>query len=181
MINAWRKFFLKDQWDKWQIHILFLKVSGSPQNKHHWTSATNILGFHHPDAGFLVWEAQCGAQTFYSLQRTSAIVIILLFGGRLPKGIGFDYTASPPLLPISLWFLLFFLIFLFVYFWLCWVFIAARAFSSLWCAGFSLRWFLWTYLFFFRIFFSPVGCYKILTLVPCATQWVLVGYLFYIY
>ena len=43
-------------------------------------------------------------------------------------------------------------IYLFIYFWLRWVFIAARelslvaasgAYSSLWCAGFSLRWFLW--------------------------------------
>ena len=39
----------------------------------------------------------------------------------------------------------------FIYFWLCWVFIAAhrlslvaasRGYSSLWCAGFSLRWLL---------------------------------------
>ena len=54
-----------------------------------------------------------GAQTFYSLQRTLAIVIILLCEGRLPKGIGLDCTASPPLLPISLWFLL--LIFLIIF------------------------------------------------------------------
>ena len=87
--------------------LYFSQVSGCPQNKHHWTSATNILGFHHPDAGFLAWEAQCGAQTFYSLQRTSAIVIILQFGGRLPKGMCFDYTASPPLLPILSWFFFF--------------------------------------------------------------------------
>ena len=40
---------------------------------------------------------------------------------------------------------------LFIYFWLCWVFIAvrglslvavSRGYSSLWCAGFSLRWLL---------------------------------------
>ena len=40
---------------------------------------------------------------------------------------------------------------LFIYFWLCWVFIAARGlslaevsggYSSLWCAGFSLQWLL---------------------------------------
>ena len=34
------------------------------------------------------------------------------------------------------------------------------------------------YIFFFR-FFSLIGCYKILRLVPCVI--VLVGYLFYIY
>ena len=40
---------------------------------------------------------------------------------------------------------------LFIYFWLCWVFVAvrgpflvaaSRGYSSLWCAGFSLQWFL---------------------------------------
>ena len=45
----------------------------------------------------------------------------------------------------------FFLIYLFVYFWLCWVFIAVHglslvvvsgAYSSLWCSGFSLQWLL---------------------------------------
>ena len=43
------------------------------------------------------------------------------------------------------------LINLFVYFWLCWVFVAARrlpllvasgGYSLFWCAGFSLRWLL---------------------------------------
>ena len=42
-------------------------------------------------------------------------------------------------------------IYLFIYFWLCWVFVAARrlslvavsrGYSSLWCTGFSLRWLL---------------------------------------
>ena len=42
-------------------------------------------------------------------------------------------------------------IYLFIYFWLCWVFAAAhglslaaasRVYSSLWCTGFSLRWLL---------------------------------------
>ena len=46
---------------------------------------------------------------------------------------------------------LFLKIYLFVYFWLCWVFVAGRGlsvvaasggYSSLWCAGFSLRWLL---------------------------------------
>ena len=46
-------------------------------------------------------------------------------------------------------------IYVFIYFWLRWVFVAARGlslvvvsggYSSLWCAGFSLRWllFLWS-------------------------------------
>ena len=45
----------------------------------------------------------------------------------------------------------FFLFSLFVYLWLCWVFVAAhglslvaasRGYSSLWCVGFSLQWLL---------------------------------------
>ena len=35
------------------------------------------------------------------------------------------------------------------------------------------------YIFFFR-FFSLISYYKILSIVPCAIQQVLVGYLFYI-
>ena len=47
------------------------------------------------------------------------------------------------------WVFKFYLIYLFIYFWLHWVFVAARglslvvvsgAYSLLWCAGFSLRW-----------------------------------------
>ena len=46
---------------------------------------------------------------------------------------------------------LFIIIIFYIYFWLCWVFVAARGLSlvvvsggdsSLWCAGFSLRWLL---------------------------------------
>ena len=49
------------------------------------------------------------------------------------------------------YFILFFKNYLFIYFWLCWVFIAVRGlslvaanggYSSLWCTGFSLRWLL---------------------------------------
>ena len=38
---------------------------------------------------------------------------------------------------------------------------------------------LYIYIFPFR-FFSLIGYYKILSIVPCAIQWVLVGYLFFI-
>ena len=47
--------------------------------------------------------------------------------------------------------ILFFKISLFIYFWLCWFFVAVRGlslvaasegYSSLWCAGFSLSWLL---------------------------------------
>ena len=89
-----------------------------------------------------------GAQTFDSLQRTLAIVIILLRGGRLPKGVGLDCTASPPLLPISLWFLLliFFNLFLVMLGLCCCMEFSLLAvsggFSSLHCSGFSLQWLL---------------------------------------
>ena len=56
-------------------------------------------------------------------------------------------------LPLTLFFFFFFnfFIYLFIYFWLCWVFVAARrlslvaasgGYSSLQCAGSSLRWLL---------------------------------------
>ena len=61
------------------------------------SSQCNILG----------WGAQCGALTPRSLGRTCEVVNTLLFVGRLPWGVGFDYTMSPPLLRIALWFLLY--------------------------------------------------------------------------
>ena len=39
--------------------------------------------------------------------------------------------------------------------------------------------YIYMYSFFFRVF-SIIGYYKILNVIPYATQWVLVGYLFYI-
>ena len=39
--------------------------------------------------------------------------------------------------------------------------------------------FIQAYLFFFR-FFSLIGYYKILSIVPCAIQYVFVSYLFYV-
>ena len=58
-----------------------------------------------------------------------------------------DFFISKP----SCHFFFFFLINLYIYFWLCWVFIAvhglslvevSRGYSSLWCTGFSLWWLL---------------------------------------
>jgi len=48
------------------------------------------------------WGAHCGAWTPHSLERTSAIVIILLFVSQLPRDVGLDYTLSQFFLPISL-------------------------------------------------------------------------------
>ena len=39
---------------------------------------------------------------------------------------------------------------------------------------------IYIYIFFFR-FFSLIGYYKILSIVPCAIQWVLAGYLLHIF
>ena len=70
-------------------------------------SKPDVLGAHLPSAGPLSWGAQYRAQMLCSLGRTSAIVIILLSVGRLTREVGLDYTMSPPLLPISLWFLIY--------------------------------------------------------------------------
>ena len=49
-----------------------------------------------PGLGSLMW----GSDLRFSWRRTSAFVIILLFVGCLPRGVGLDYTVSLPLLPI---------------------------------------------------------------------------------
>ena len=70
-----------------------------------------------------------------------------------------DHVQDPDFAPSTsevavgflVFFVFFFLISLFIYFWLCWVFVAARRlslvvasgdYSSLWCTGFSLWWLL---------------------------------------
>ena len=54
------------------------------------------------------WAGEwCGASTSCSLRRTSASVVIFLFVGHPPRGMGVDYITSPPLLPVLLWFLLY--------------------------------------------------------------------------
>ena len=69
---------------------------------------------------------------------------------------------------------IYFILFLFIYFWLCWVFIAARGlslvvvsggYSSSRCAGFSLRWLL----------LQHVGSSqtRARTRVPCIGRWIL--------
>lgn len=65
------------------VKSLFPTVSGSPRSRHHLPSEPSFLGFHLPGAGLLGCGAQCRAQTPRSLWRTSAVVIILLFWGRL--------------------------------------------------------------------------------------------------
>jgi len=64
-------------------------------------------GAHLPGARLLSWGAWGGLQTPYSLGRTSAIVIVLTFAVFPLRVVGLDYTVPPPLLPVSLWFLLY--------------------------------------------------------------------------
>ena len=59
--------FSSGLWDSW---------------KPHWPSKPNVPSTR------LGWGAQHGVQILYSLGRTSAIVIILLFVGCLPKSVG---------------------------------------------------------------------------------------------
>ena len=83
-------------WDfvcSFESGVSFLQSSSSPVYKPHWLSKPDVLGTHLPSAGPPGWGAQYGSQTLHSLGRTSAIVIILPFVGRLPGGVGIDYTA----------------------------------------------------------------------------------------
>ena len=59
-----------------------------------WPSEQTSLGVHLPSAGSIGWGACLGCGPLYSLGRTSAIVIILLFVGYIAQGVGLDYTAS---------------------------------------------------------------------------------------
>ena len=72
--------------------VCFLWPSGSPkraglQSKHPWGLISPVQD---PQVG----EPDVGCGPLYSLGRTSAIVIILLFVGYLAQGVGLDYTAS---------------------------------------------------------------------------------------
>ena len=87
--------------------FIFLRPLALVKVRPHWPSKPNVLGAHLPSAGPLGWGAQCGAWTPCSLWRTSTIVTILPFMDRQPQDMGLDYTVSPPLLPILLWFCLY--------------------------------------------------------------------------
>ena len=67
--------------------------------------AFNILSLSFIFAILITVCPSVGAQSSYSLGRTSVILIILLFVGHSPRDMGLNYAISPPLLPISLWFL----------------------------------------------------------------------------
>ena len=79
-----------------------VSVSNSPLTKPCWSSKPDILGAHLPSGG-----AQCGARTPHFSGRISAILIILPFVDHPPRGLGLDRTASLPLLPVLLCFLLY--------------------------------------------------------------------------
>ena len=73
---------------------------GFPVSKPHWPSSQTFWGL--LGAEPLGWETFCRAWAPHSLGRNPVIVIVLLLGGHLSGGVGFDYTASLPLLPILL-------------------------------------------------------------------------------
>lgn len=83
----------------------FPQLSGSPKSKPSGFQSQSSLVLS-PDSGSPVWLAQCGTWTPYSLGKTATIVIILLFVGHPPEGMGLDYTTSLPFLPVF-WFLLY--------------------------------------------------------------------------
>lgn len=68
---------------------------GAPASKPCWPSKPSALGAHLPSAGIPACRAQRGAQNFCP-------AVVLQFVGHPP---GSDYIASPPLLPVLLWFL----------------------------------------------------------------------------
>ena len=92
------------------------------------------------------------------------IPLSYIFESPLPPSSSLTYNSfcnfsKPRLMPcpwlahhlLLMLMLFFFLINLFIYFWLCWIIVAAcelplvvlsGGYSSLWCAGFSLRWLL---------------------------------------
>ena len=64
-----------------RVSLCFPYLSSSPICKPCWSSKAEILGAHVPNARPLDWGAWYETQTPSSLERTSAIVIILLFVG----------------------------------------------------------------------------------------------------
>ena len=55
-------------------------------------------------------QSQCGVQIIYPLQRSFPIVIIILIVGHPIRDMSLNYTATLPILPVSLWSLLYTLI-----------------------------------------------------------------------
>ena len=68
---------------------------------------SEIWGPHLPNSGPPGWGAWCVTWVPHSLRRTSEVVITLLFVVHLAGYVSLDSTMSLPLLPISLWFLLY--------------------------------------------------------------------------
>lgn len=71
--------------------VCFLYFSGSVEFKPCWISKPNISL---PGAGFLGWGPQCGSWTPRSLEKTSKIVIFLLFVCHWPRLEGPDCTLN---------------------------------------------------------------------------------------
>ena len=94
-----------------RMKSLFLTAPSSPESKLYW--ASNVLGAHLPCAGPPGCGPQCGTWTTYFLERTSTVIIILLFVGCPPMDMGLDYTMFLFLLPS--YYGSFFIFYLFIY------------------------------------------------------------------
>ena len=71
---------------EWSLY--FPQPSDSPKSKPRWPSKPNVLGACCSSARPLAWGARFWALTLCSLERTYAIVIILLFVGHTPGVMG---------------------------------------------------------------------------------------------
>lgn len=65
--------------------VCYLYFSGSLELKPCWISKPNIFGAYLPGARFLGWGPQCGSWTLRSLEKTSKIVVFLLFVCHWPR------------------------------------------------------------------------------------------------
>ena len=89
-----------------RVSLYFPQSFGAPEIKPNWSSRSNALGntfwVQDPQAG----EPNMGLRTLTALENHCNI-IILQFVGHPPRVMGLDYIASLPLLPVSLWFVLY--------------------------------------------------------------------------
>lgn len=79
----------------------------SPKSKGCWPSKLNVPGAHLLGADPWAGKPDVELRPPCSLGRTFAIVVILLFEGCPPEGMGLIYITTLPFLPNSLWFLLY--------------------------------------------------------------------------
>lgn len=84
----------------WEWSLYFPQLSLSPESKPSWPSKPTCF----EGSSFWAGEHEIGTQTTRSTGRTISIVMNFLFGGFPLWGKCLEYTSTPPLLPIWLWF-----------------------------------------------------------------------------